>query len=286
MRFRAVPWRVLLLALCLAHAGPGRAQAVAILTEIEGSVRLIEHGRTLRPEVAEPIDRGAIALLEPHARIVLAYPGAGSIYELRGPGRFEVRSDVVLLRSGSGSLARRDLASALRALSIRPEGTTLQGSAAMRGAGALLLQADGPTGSQFARDPIRICWRPLGKPWTYQVRLIDDEGIVVFEAGTAESTFELPTEIPLRPNAPYLWRVLAMGPNGQSAEAVGEFRRLDAASERGLLLAESALAGMDATERTLVRIARQQQGLAPASASSCLRARAADQPTTNRAGVE
>jgi hypothetical protein len=285
LRSSEVAWRVLLMVLWLALAGPGRAQPVAILTEVDGSVRVVAHGRTVQPEVAAPIDRGAIVLLERDARVVLAYPGAGSIYELRGPGSFEVRQDAVEARSSSGVLARRDLASTLRALRIRPEGTTLQGSAAMRGTGALQLQAEGPTGSQFTRDALRFCWRPLGGHWSYRVRLIDDDGLVVFEASTPDSRFELPAEIVLQPDAPYLWRVLATGPNGQSAEEAGQFRRLDAASEQALLQAESALAGMDATERTLVRIARQQRGVGSGAESNCPRA-GTERATMNRAGVE
>jgi len=285
LRSREVAWRVLLMVLCLVPAGQGRAQAVAILTEVDGSVRVVARGRAVQPDVAAPIDQGAIVLLERDARVVLAYPGAGSIFELRGPGSFEVRPDAVESRSSSGVLVRRDLAATLRALSIRPQGTTLQGSAAMRGTSALPLQAEGPTGSQFARDPVRVCWRPLGTQWSYRVRLIDDDGIVVFEAGTQDSRFELPAGIALQPDAPYLWRVLAMGPNGQSAEAAGQFRRLDAASEQALLQAESALAGMDATERTLVRIARQQRGVGSGAEPNCPRA-GPGQATMNRAGVE
>ncbi len=172
----------------------------------------------------------------------------------------------------------------LRALRIRPEGTTLQGSAAMRGTSALQLQAEGPTGSRLTRDALRFCWRPLGGHWSYRVRLIDDDGFVVFEASTPDSRLELPADIALEPDAPYLWRVLAMGPNGQSAEAAGQFRRLDAASEQALLQAESALAGMDATERTLVRIARQQRGVG-SGAQSCPRS-GPDQATVNRAAAE
>jgi len=282
---KEMAWRVLWMVSCLASAAPGRAQPVAILTEVDGSVRVVAHGRTLQPDVAASIDQGAIILLEREARVVLAYPGAGSIYELRGPGSFEVRQDAVESRSSSGALVRRDLASTLRALRIRPEGTTLQGSAAMRGTSALQLQAEGPTGSRFARGAVRFCWRALGSQWGYRVRLIDDDGIVVFEASTQASRFELPAHVALQPGAPYLWRVLATGPNGQSAEAAGQFRRLDAAIEQALLQAESALAGMDATERTLVRIALQQRGLGSGAESNCPRA-GPDRATTNRAGIE
>src|SRR5438132_161354 len=220
-------------------ADTGAAGPVAIVTEVAGSARIVVRGRTVNPDVADSVEEGAIVVLERDARIDLTYPVAGSIYELHGPGRFVVHRDAVESRTGSGQLARRDLAAALRALRIRAEGSALQGSAAMRGAGALELQADGPSGSQLTRDPLRLCWRSLGPQWTYRVRLIDDDGIVLFEAQTVDSEFKLPATIQLQADAPYLWHVLATGPNGQSADAAGQFRRLDPEREQALLRAES-----------------------------------------------
>jgi hypothetical protein len=262
---------VVCMLLCLAGAHPCCAQPVAIVTEVDGPVRIVAQGRQVRPEVADQVEQGATVVVERDARVVLAYPGIGSIYELQGPGRFVARSDAVQSQDASGRLARRDLVSALRALRIRPEGTALQGSAAMRGASALDLQATGPTGSQLERDAIRLCWKSLGERWMYRVRVIDDDGTAVFDTRTAGSSLELPATLRLQANAPYLWHVLARGPNGQSAEAAGQFRRLDAASEQALLRAESALAGAGATDRALYRIARDQLGFAPAGAPACAR---------------
>jgi hypothetical protein len=254
-----------------ADAGPARP--VAIVTEVAGPARIVVRGRTVSPDVADSVEEGAIVVLERDARIALTYPAAGSIYELHGPGRFIVHRDAIESRTASGQLARRDLIPELRALRIHAEGSALRGSAAMRGASAVRLQAYGPSGSQLSRDPLRLCWRSLGPQWIYRVRLIDDDGIVQFEAQTIDSEFELPATVPLEPNAPILWHVLATGPNGQSAEAAGQFRRLDPASEHALLQAESAVSESDASERMLLRIARYQLGIAPDGASGCDRDR-------------
>jgi len=267
-----VAWIVLPLAAGVVAAEAARAQPVAIVTETDGAAHIVAHGRTVRPDVSDPVEEGALIVLERDARIVLAYPVAGSIYELRGPGRFIARRDSVQVRDAAGRLVQRDLVSALRALRIRPEGTTLQASAAMRGAGTLELQAEGPTGSQLARDAIRVCWRPLGAAWSYRFRLIDDDGAVLFESDTRAAAFELPASVELRAGAPYLWHVMALGPDGQSAEAAGEFRRLDPQREQALLQAEAAIAPSDATGRALVRIARRQLGFVPDGPSGCVRA--------------
>jgi hypothetical protein len=254
-------------------AGNGRPRLVAIVTEVAGPARIVVGGRTLDPDVADSVQEGSIVALERDARIDLTYPAEGSVYELRGPGRFVVRRSAVESRSRSGQLTRRDLAPALRALRIHAEGSALQGSAVMRGASAPELEADGPSGSQLARDQLRLCWRPLGPQWTYRVRLIDDDGTVLFEGHTVDSEFQFSGATELQPGAPYLWHVLATGPNSQSAEAAGQFRQLDPESEQALLRAESSVSESDATGRTLIQIARHQFGLAPRGASACDRDR-------------
>jgi hypothetical protein len=253
----------------LARHEAGSAQPVAIVTEVHGSVRIVAHGRSAPPEVADPVERNATVVLGGDARVVLAYPKQGSIYELLGPGRFVAGIDSVRLQSGKGRLARRDLATELRALRIRPDGTTLQGSAVMRGASSLELQAEGPSGSQLARDPIRVCWKPQGAHWSYRLRLIDDDGAILFETRTDASALELPA-LPLQPNASYLWHLTAQGPDGRSAEAAREFRRVDVDTEQAMLRAESiVLAGADPTERALYQIARQQHGFSASAGSGC-----------------
>ncbi|HEX4596910.1 MAG TPA: hypothetical protein VH278_03930 [Burkholderiaceae bacterium] len=252
-----------------ARAEPGTTRLVAIVTEVEGSARLIIGSRVTSPEVADPVEQGVIVVLERNARIVLTYPVGGAIYELHGPGRFVVQSEAVQARGGSGRLARRDLIPALRALRIQPDGSTLQGSAAMRGTIVQELEPEGPRGTQLARDPIRLCWRSLGPQWNYRVRLIDDEGSVLFETRTADPAFELPATVPLQPNVPYLWHVMAIGPYGQSSDGAGQFRRLDPDSEQALLTAESLAPDLDQTGRTLIRIARQQLGFTAGGAVTC-----------------
>lgn len=255
------------------RAAPGGARLVAIVTEVEGSARLVVRGRAASPDVADPVEQGTIVVLERDARIVLTYPVVGSIYELRGPGRFLVRADEVQLRAGSGRLARRDLIPALRALQIKPDGATLQGSAAMRGASALELQLEGPSGTQLTSEAIELCWKSLGPQWTYRVRLIDDDGSVLYETKTTDSHFELPADIRLQADVPYVWHVEATGPSGESADAAGQFQRLDAQAQQNLLAAESLSADLDETGRVLIRIAKQQRGVAPGPTAACSRNR-------------
>jgi len=121
------------------------AQPVAIVTEVDGSARVLARGRAVRLEVADPIERGAIVVLDPGARIVLAYPKSGAISSCRVRG-VSWRTSIRLSHApGRAWLRSAIMASVLRALRIRPAGTTLQGSAAMRGASTLELRADGPT---------------------------------------------------------------------------------------------------------------------------------------------
>jgi hypothetical protein len=280
----ASPRPVALLALltsCVSWAVPACAQStaapiatavaapVAILTEAIGVFQIFARGRPAPSEVAAPVEQGATLALEGDARVVLAYPGIGSVYELWGPAQFVAQGSGVERRAGAGLLVRRDLVSALRALQIRPESATVQGSTAMRGGGDLALQAGGPTGTQFAQDAMVVCWRPLGPQWIYRIRVIDDDGSVVFEGRTDGARLTVPATLTLQPRTQYLWHLSARGPNGQTAEAVGEFQRLDASSELALRQAQAVLANGNRTDRTLYEIALRQQGFAAAGASGC-----------------
>ena len=244
------------------------APPVAILTEVEGFARIITDRQAMTPRIALAVDENSLFLLEKSARIVLAYPDTGVIFEMQGPGRFKARSDGVQ-RVELGRLTKRDLIPELRALRIRPDRPTLQASVSMRGGSAEGLEAFGPRGSRFGRDPIRICWEPRGHEWRYRVRVVGDDGVIVFEVWTAESAIELPNTVLTAAKTPYLWYVHAEAHNKRFAEAAGLFERLGAASERALLQAEWAVPQSDTTGRVLIQVARRQLEIEPDRSPIC-----------------
>jgi len=256
----------LLSAICLVLAiRPCLAEAVAILTEADGEVRVERAGQALALRPVASIDVDSTVVLAPHARAVLAYTRGGLVFELLGQGRFQVQAQSVELREGSGEVRQRNLSAAFRALKIHADTETLQGGASMRGLADRRLQARGPTGNRSSKDSLAVCWASLGPHWRYRLRLIDDQGRIVFERSTAGAKQDLPAAGRLTPGANYVWHLAASAPYGNSAEAVGQFRRLQADADRALSAAAAELARADAagdqTGQRLFQIALRQYGL-------------------------
>ncbi len=254
-----------ILALC--GAATCAAQPVAVLTDAQGPYRVQVGGRPVAADLLMPIERDAILTLAAEARVVLAYTALGSVFELRGAGRFQARSDAAVASGGRGRVIRRDLGAALRALKIRPDTAALQGAASMRGTPAVALDARGPLGSQLEQDPLQVCWTAPGAHWRYRVRLLDDQGRIVHEWQTQQLAQALTAT--LRSDAPYLWQLVAQGPDGRSAQAVGRFQRLDEATGRALRQLRTAGAGGDATARALAALAWRQYGFIEGGRVDC-----------------
>jgi len=239
---------------------PCAAQPVAILTEAEGSIQARIGERRVPADPMAAVAPGTVITLAPGARAVLAYCSGGWVFVLQGEGRYRVAGESVVSIDGRGRIRRRNLADALRALRIRAEGPTLQGSVSMRGADGQELAAHGPLGSQLSRDRLVVCWTLPGQGWNYRVRLIDEEGHVVFERFTSAGSLALPQARKLQPESTYVWQLTAWGAYGRSAEQAGQFRRVGAATERALDRAAAMAEGGDATDRALYAIARLQLG--------------------------
>jgi len=244
------------------------AQPVAIITEVDGSVGMVADRQIMTPSVALAVEENSLFSLERGARVVLAYPKTGIIFEMQGLGRYLARGDGVEAL-GLGHLARRNLIPELRALRIQPDRPTLQASVSMRGRSLETIEAIGPRGNRFNRDPIRICWEPMGAEWRYRVRVIDDDGAIVFETWTSKVAIDVPKAVLIAAKMPYLWYVHAEAQHRRFSEAAGLFERVEPAKERALLRAEWAVPQFDSTDRVLIQIARRQFEIMPDSGSVC-----------------
>jgi hypothetical protein len=256
--------------LCLLLAcAPGAAQPVAILTEVQGSCRIESGGRAAPAEPMSPVQAGSVLVLAPYARVVLAYMEGGWIFELRGDGRFLARTGDVQARDGHGTVRRRNLAAALRALTVRADGPTVQGSVSMRGKASLLLRARGPAGSHLRDEALSVCWNPLGAGWHYRLRLIDADGQVVSEQQTVATQLALPAPPPAPAAVSWVWHLAAFGTHGREAEQAGRFRWVDGPTELALVDARSVARAGDATDRAIVSIARLQLGFDADAGEPC-----------------
>jgi len=259
--------RVLLTALILAAGVPARAapSEVALVTDVAGMAELGAASPRRTLALLAVLRTDDTLRLADGARVVVAYPAAGPVFELKGPGVYRVAEQGIV--ATSGAMNRSELAAPLRALKIDPK-RAVQASLVMRGVDGRALTAAAPVGRQLEAHARTLKWQPtLTVPetnWSYEVALVDDDGKVVFRATTRDSEITLPADLQLRRNEPYVWTVTAEGRYGRRAEAAAEFTLVDSNVERLLLGAQAAAAESRSNEAVYL-LALRQHGLAQAA---------------------
>jgi len=237
-RAALLPWSLALaLLLAFTHlAPPVRAQALprscAVVTDLSGTASLQRAGAPHALAVLDYLFAADELQLERGTTVELVTTdGPGRVYTLSGPGRFGLRAAVPVALDARGAVAARDPAQDWRALQL-DAGALGRASVSLRGApdGAIALLA--PVGTVRVDDLDRLRWtRPYGRPsarWTYELRLVDADGTLVFATRTGATELAWPGPRPGMPARPYLWTVIGTTPDGRRAEGSAEFRVVDA----------------------------------------------------------
>lgn len=206
------------------HAG-------ALVTDVSGTAIVDREGRPHALDVLVTLEPHDTLRLGPDARVELVVThGAGRVFRISGPGRFALRAGSVVALEGTGSVAARDLEGDWSGLRI--DGTHLgRAAASLRGApdSAILLRA--PIGAQRPGQLTSLRWdRPYGRRsahWSYDVRLVDPAGALVFATQTGATSVALPS-LAWTAERDYLWTVTGTNEDGRRATGSAEFRPVGA----------------------------------------------------------
>jgi hypothetical protein len=264
---RAIACAVLLTG--LAGAGPRCAvaqelpavQPVAVVTDVQGAARLLRQGRLSALAVLVPLAPGDELRLDAHASLELAYlAGPGAVYSLQGPCRCVLRAGGPGARAGDCAVQRRELADVWRSVRVSP-GLVGRASVALRGAPGQRLRMRAPVGPQRGGAPGPLRWErwpangadaganagvngdgAAAGSDVYDVRVFDAAGQLLYSAQTRQTTLSLPPQATWSREEPYLWTVVATGPDGRRDEAATEFRLVGAPVEERMDALERALA--------------------------------------------
>jgi hypothetical protein len=249
------------------------AAAVAVVTNLDGPAQLHRGAERHELAVLDVLLPGDELQLQTAAAAELAFTaGTGSVLQLTGPGRFRVRNGDVLARDPAARVERRDLAAAWRGLRIRP-GLVGRASIALRGLAATQVSLRAPLGGQDGADLRRLEWdRPYGHPagaWDYTVRIIDDQGTLLFVARSQERSVALPDSLDFERGRDYLWTVQAQAQDRSGVYGAAEFHRVAADVEAGMrALTQSVVAlrrdpaqAESTAEEVLLALALEQAGL-------------------------
>lgn len=246
----------------MADAQAGPPPAVALVIEIAGSVQREEGSGPARRRV--PLDLvaevrpGDVIALGAQSSAVLAYTGQDRIDEAHGPGRVRAGAESAVAIDASARIVQRPLPPALGALRIKPV-TAAQASIVMRGGGDAL-ELLSPTGPQLEARARLLRWRADAAKAEFVVRLIDDDGAVVFEAATDGTELALPASLSLAREREYVWTLDAAFGGGGRATTAAAFSLVPALVESRIDAAR-AEAGDVFSSRVALAVALEQLGL-------------------------
>lgn len=252
--------------------GIALAGTFAMVTEVQGEGELVQNGKRAPLQVRAGMNASDAVQLADGARVAVAIIARGQVFYAYGPGAFRLQDDgLAVERGGRGRVERRELAAAIRALSVDP-GRNAQATIVTRGEGLSRgFAVIAPKGLQLDPDARRLSWRAVDPEravdWQYHVVLSDDDGNITYETTTRATEALVPGSIALARGREYVYEVIATGPLGRRFSDSQRFELIDAAIEDRLLQARAA-AGDDATARTLLAIAYEENGLTAAAAQA------------------
>ena len=159
------------------------AEPVGLITELAGvgSVSQKPDGGALEP--LRELMQGAVVSLASAARATVVHTPTGTVYELSGPGRFQVQARSIEPLNGA-KLSKRGLPPELRAFQLKPL-STMQASIVMRGAAPLRLE--GPNGGVLATD--ELTYRVRGNLTVQTVEVTDPESSDAWPVSNAGASF-------------------------------------------------------------------------------------------------
>ncbi len=252
-------------------------ESVAVVTDLAGRAQLRRPGEQRPLAILDTLAARDLLQLGADAQVELAFTaGTGSVLRLSGPGHFRVRESDVLTHDAGARVERRDLAAAWHSLHIRP-GMVGRASIALRGLAATQLSLRSPLGAQDAAGLRRLEWdQPYGHPagaWDYTVRLIDDQGTLLFVTQSQERSIPVPDDLDFERGRDYLWTVQARAGSERHAYGAAEFHRVAADVEarmqammRAVIDVRRDPAQAESTaEEVLLALALEQAGMRTAA---------------------
>lgn len=252
--------------------GLALAGSAAMVTEVQGEGELVHQGKRAPLQVRALMNDSDSVQLADGARAAIAIVARGQVFHAYGPGTFRLDENGLAAERGArGRVERRELAAAIRALSVDPARNVQATLVTRSGELSRGFAVVAPKGLQLEADARRLAWRAAdadrAADWQYHLVLSDDDGNVTFETTTRATEVILPGNVALTRGREYVYEVIATGPLGRRFSDSQRFELIDSATEDRLLQARVA-AGDDPTARTLLATAYEEHGLAAAAAQA------------------
>ncbi len=249
LRHNSVTRSVVSLALLLGVALlPGRtvlaADAVAMVTDLQGPARLVDEGRQRPLVLLEYLRPGHEVRLGKNARVTLIYFQSGTQYVTGGEGTVRIAAAKPEV-AGGATLAGSETRQAALAASARKD--VVQGALVMK-ATPQPIQPLSPADTRALNARPVFVWKSSKAKPPFQITLTDANKQVVAQAEVKAMRFELPASITLADGARYSWRVEGRTSKGDPVVGEASFN-VATAAERDKVNQARPAAGAAFSER-------------------------------------
>jgi len=228
----AITGAALILGLIVSFAslsGDARAQAVAMVTDVQGSASAVSAGERRNLSILSDITENTEVTIAQGARLVAVFLRSGEEYTFSGPAlaRFSDAGPQTL--SGAAPSRRPSALEKGRDIRIRPVGVT-QAVIVLRSAKPgqrirLLTLA----GTRTLDTQPEFRWQPIAGVKRYRFELADGTGKALLEMDVDGESLRLPATVSLQEGQSYTWEVSTRLSDGRKYASSGDFSVLPAA---------------------------------------------------------
>ncbi len=201
------------------------ADAVAMVTDLQGPARLTDEGRQRPLALLEYLRPGHEVRLGKNARVTLIYFQSGTQYVAGGEGTVRIAATKPEV-AGGATLAGSETRQAALAASARKD--VVQGALVMKIAPQPIQPLSPVDTRVLDARPVFVWKSPKAKP-PFQFTLTDANKQAVTRADAKATRFELPAGVTLADGARYAWRVEAKTAKGETLVGEASFEAATAA---------------------------------------------------------
>lgn len=229
---------------CLLVRPAAAADAVAMVTDLQGKAQAVDEGRKRPLALLDYLRPGAEVKLGKGARVTLVYFQNSTQYVIAGEGAVRVAPGKPEV-SGSARLTANEMRQGALVANARKE--TAQGALVMKTAPQPIQPLSPVDTRVLAAHPVFVWGSPKAKP-PFHLTLTDANKRVVARADVKAMRFELPAGVTLADGARYTWRVEGRTPKGDPVAGEASFD-VATAAERDKVRQARPAAGAVFSER-------------------------------------
>lgn len=210
---------------------------VAMTTDIQGTVWLMEGGKQTRLGLMAYLVSGAHLRLDTGAKASITYFAVPREFVLSGPTQAVLEAERLRTVSGATPTMRnldQNQVTAGQQFTARQRERQTVATFEMKAFMPGSLQLRQPVDTRLLAAPEEFSWRPVLGAKTYSFKLMDAKGKLLHSAEGAARNLRLPDSVKLMPGEAYSWSVEAQDATGPLQSASADFSLLDEATARTL----------------------------------------------------